>query len=40
MAEEIITEIIEEEICLIKRGTADPEELRTFPNLTIEKQVF
>ena len=31
---------IDEEICFIKSGTAEPEELRTFPNLTIEKQVF
>ena len=27
-------------ICLLKRGTTDPEELRTLPNLTIENIVF
>ena len=27
-------------ICFLKRGRTDPEEFRTFPNLTIEKHVF
>ena len=27
-------------ICFLKRGTTDPEELRTFPNLTIENMIL
>ena len=26
-------------ICFLKRGTTDPEDARTFPNLTIENMV-
>ena len=29
-----------EAICFLKRGTTDPEEPKTFPNLTIENLLF